>query len=94
VASEFVGRPGRGWIGKKPGRKDRERAAAEAKSEAKAEAVFWIPIRCSDCRSPDYQTYKSAAPVRYHRCRECGARFKSIETTAESIVARAARGQK
>ena len=45
--------------------------------------VFYV-LRCPDpqCRSRDIFTYKSDPPIRYHKCRNCGASFKSVEKEA------------
>lgn len=46
-------------------------------------AVIYIPIRCprARCRSKEVTCYKSAGLIRYHTCKRCGKRFKSIEQT-------------
>ncbi len=41
--------------------------------------VSFIPIRCPQCKSKDVRCYVSRPPVRYHVCRGCGKKFKSIE---------------
>jgi len=42
-------------------------------------AVRFIPLRCPRCGSKKIRWYASHPPVRYHRCKECGHNFKSIE---------------
>ena len=41
--------------------------------------VPFIPIRCPQCQSKDVRCYVSRPPVRYHVCRGCGKKFKSVE---------------
>jgi len=41
--------------------------------------VPFIPIRCPQCQSKDVRCYVSRPPVRYHACRGCGKKFKSVE---------------
>ncbi len=44
-------------------------------------AVSYIPLRCPNkkCQSKDVKCYNSSPPIRYHFCRGCGFRFKSVE---------------
>jgi DNA-directed RNA polymerase subunit RPC12/RpoP len=50
------------------------------KEHAEREAtVIYNPIRCPSCRSTDVPVTHTAAPVRYHRCRNCTNTFKSVE---------------
>lgn len=44
-----------------------------------AYGVPFIPLRCPKCKSKNVKCYSSHPPIRYHRCRECGCRFKSVE---------------
>lgn len=41
--------------------------------------VRFVPVRCPNCGSKNVMCYASRLPVRYHRCRECRTRFKSVE---------------
>jgi len=44
------------------------------------DCVFWTPIRCPKCSSPDCPVVNSGhIPIRYHKCRQCGHSFKSVE---------------
>ncbi len=43
------------------------------------QGVEYIPLRCPQCKSKDVRCYVSRLPVRYHYCRECGKKFKSVE---------------
>jgi len=46
-------------------------------------AVLWVPIRCPICSSKECPVTASPKPnapgLRYHRCSDCGATFKSLE---------------
>ena len=42
-------------------------------------AVIFHPVRCPDCGSDDTKVTSTRRPVRYHKCRGCGATFKSVE---------------
>lgn len=41
--------------------------------------VMFVPLRCPQCQSKDVRCYVSRPPVRYHVCRGCGGKFKSVE---------------
>ena len=43
--------------------------------------VFWRTVRCPSCNSPDCPVTSTRRPIRFHRCRACGFRFKSVEET-------------
>jgi rubredoxin len=58
--------------------------AAEGSAEEDTEdgrAVIYRPIRCHcpACRSSDVPVQRTAGRVRYHKCRDCGKNFKSVE---------------
>jgi len=42
-------------------------------------AVDYPILRCPQCESRRVPAYSTDRPIRYHRCAECGYRFKSIE---------------
>ena len=42
--------------------------------------VIYRPIRCPKCSSKNVKCYSSAPPIRYHKCRSCGWKFKSWES--------------
>jgi hypothetical protein len=44
-------------------------------------AVIYQPVRCPNpvCRSTSVPVQRSVLPIRYHRCRDCGETFKSVE---------------
>jgi len=41
--------------------------------------VYWRVIKCPTCNSKSCFVYSSKSPIRYHKCRDCGNTFKSIE---------------
>lgn len=45
--------------------------------------VAFIPLRCPRCGSKKVRCYAHRLPARYHYCRKCGYRFKSIEKDYE-----------
>lgn len=65
------------------GERRREEPGEEAAAKDKPEGVIFYPVRCPDCESDRVKCYSSEPPgpnrVRYHLCRACGKRFKSIE---------------
>ena len=76
-----------GWINRKDWLKDyvkpreKENPAIEEGNEKQIHGVVYHILRCPrlQCRSDNILTYKSSPPVRYHRCKDCGIRFKSFE---------------
>lgn len=73
------------WIERKKDWIKPERKAAPSPAvlpiednEPTEHGVTWRPVRCPLCNSKKCPVYKSAPPVRYHKC-ECGHDFKSIE---------------
>lgn len=43
------------------------------------EAVVYVRVQCPECSGDDCPVTSTQRPVRHHRCRDCGCRFKSIE---------------
>lgn len=41
--------------------------------------VIFDPLRCPECGSKKLRTHTVRPPKRNHECKECGAKFKSIE---------------
>jgi len=41
--------------------------------------VTFVSLRCPRCKSKKIKCYSSHPPIRYHRCKKCKVRFKSIE---------------
>lgn len=40
--------------------------------------VFWVPVVCP-CGSRSVRCYKTHGRTRYHRCKDCGLKFRSVE---------------
>ena len=59
--------------------KEQEREDLARYVEGRGGAVVYRPVRCPTCRSTDVPVQHSEPPVRYHRCRNCGETFKSVE---------------
>jgi len=53
--------------------------AADAGEDADGHAVPFYVLRCPACTSTNTRTTSTRRPVRYHRCRDCGHTFKSVE---------------
>ncbi len=47
----------------------------------------WVPIACPDCGSRDHRQYGwgTVEGQRYHICRACGVKFRSLEVSAKTI---------
>lgn len=43
--------------------------------------VVYHPVRCPKCKSKDCPVHTSRGVKRYHRCRNCGQQFKSVEAS-------------
>lgn len=41
--------------------------------------VVYRPVRCPGCASDNQVVTSTQGRLRYHRCRDCGQRFKSVE---------------
>ena len=50
-----------------------------AQKEPEEYGVIFYPLRCPRCKSKEIKTHTSSPPVRYHKCKECGFNFKSME---------------
>lgn len=46
-------------------------------------AVPFVPFRCWRCGGVRPQTYGQEGRVRYHKCRQCGTKYRSVEMTPE-----------
>ena len=55
------------------------RAPKEHMEKERETAVAYQPVQCPNCRSTDVPVQRTVMPVRYHRCRQCGQTFKSVE---------------
>jgi predicted Zn-ribbon and HTH transcriptional regulator len=49
-------------------------------------AVLFVPVRCPRCKSDNLKCYGNKLPIRYHDCKDCGCRFKSVEKTSDEVV--------
>ena len=71
------------WLGgySKKGKENIPELKEETAADDTECAVFFVPVRCpvKKCRSKNVRCYSSNPPIRYHVCRDCGMRFKSIE---------------
>jgi len=56
-----------------------EKQAGRPPNDSKDYSVKFIPLRCPKCKSKDVLCYKTDIPIRYHTCKSCGWKFKSIE---------------
>ena len=53
------------------------------KASATQRVVVYMRPRCPRCGSEDVPVYNSNhIPIRYHKCRNCGLTFKSVEKTS------------
>lgn len=80
-----------GWIDRHKGwlkdhtRRQEDRDREERSEESGKEEydnnnyVLFIPTRCPKCESKNTKIYKTNVPVRYHKCKLCGHKFKSYE---------------
>ena len=64
------------WQG---GNNNKAKSAGRPSNDSDDYAVRYIPLKCPKCGSKKIRSYASHPPVRYHRCKECGHNFKSIE---------------
>jgi hypothetical protein len=44
-------------------------------------SVLYIPLKCLNkkCQSKRVICYSTALPYRYHECKDCGHKFRSVE---------------
>lgn len=54
--------------------------------------VPYCPFRCPRCKEAKPRTYKVVGRLRYHRCKQCGTKFRSIETRPAGHVPPASLG--
>ncbi len=43
------------------------------------QAVIYRPVRCPACKSKQTKISTTRDRIRYHKCRDCGQTFKSVE---------------
>jgi hypothetical protein len=73
-----------GWLNPEGGGQEEEPPAPAAEPPAPAvpvvRAVLWVSVKCPGCGSKNCPvTSTRHAPLRWHKCRECGMCFKSLE---------------
>ena len=66
------------WIERKPnwlgsGRNEKK------KGNSDDYGVIYVPLKCPKCGSKKVKCYATYLPTRYHTCKSCGHKFKSIE---------------
>lgn len=42
-------------------------------------AVAFVAVRCPRCNAAKPRTYGQRGRVRYHKCQQCGTKYRSIE---------------
>ena len=52
---------------------------AKPRKRAGTPGVDYFVLKCPYCCGRDVPAYKTAAPIRYHKCGGCGGNFKSVE---------------
>lgn len=45
--------------------------------------VDYVVTRCPNCGGGRCRVYKTALPFRWHECRDCGEKFKSVDLAHE-----------
>ncbi|MCA3007423.1 MAG: hypothetical protein INH34_03505 [Phycisphaerales bacterium] len=58
----------------------------EHDEDAQHSVVPYCPVRCPRCAAPKPFTYGRKLRIRYHRCRDCGAGFRSLELRREQLA--------
>ena len=66
------------WLNGYAPKKKRIKVPVEDKDHSN-EGVVFHPIRCPKCKSKNVRCDKTVLPIRYHICKDCGNRFKSVE---------------
>ncbi len=51
--------------------------------------IIYYPLKCPKCKSKNIKTYSSTPPIRYHKCKICEFRFRSIEAEEKQQIAKA-----
>lgn len=52
---------------------------ADTRDAATTPLVPFCPFRCPSCGEAKPRTYGKTGRIRYHRCRACGLRYRSLE---------------
>lgn len=77
----------KGYVKEKPEQKTRVEEVIE--EHVAVYGVTYYPLKCPKCQSKDIKTYSSKPPIRYHRCKLCDFRFRSIEAEEKQKIAKA-----
>lgn len=67
------------WLKNGGDSKPQEKPRGRPNDENLEYGVRFIPVKCPKCKSKKITCYASRLPIRYHRCRDCGTCFKSVE---------------
>ena len=51
----------------------------EPPQPAKPDGVTYHILRCPECNSDQVRVTRTVRPIRYHKCKDCGCNFKSVE---------------
>jgi len=81
VSGQWINRP-KGWL-KDWQNEPEARPVGRPVNDADDYGVPFTPLRCPKCGSKDIRCYVSRPPLRYHICRKCTYKFKSIEVEPE-----------
>lgn len=68
-----------GWLPNSGVPQSREKPRGRPVDENLDYGVRFVPVKCPKCRSKNITCYASRLPIRYHKCRDCGLCFKSVE---------------
>ena len=68
-------------LGLKPAKRRKKPATGGQKQpEPENVVVKYLRVKCPECKSYRVPVYNSEhLPIRYHKCKDCGFLFKSIE---------------
>lgn len=62
-----------------PGSKAKKKKPRPSQPGHNLEVVLYHKLRCPKCKSDKVSVYVTKRPLRYHKCKKCGHRFKSVE---------------
>lgn len=64
-----------------------EKAQPEQKQQIQY-GIIYYPLECPRCKSKEIKTYSCKIPIRYHKCKKCGYKFKSREASEKELRAK------
>ena len=67
------------WLNAHAPKKKKIKVSVDDKDHS-TEGVVYHSIRCPVCKSKNVKCDKTALPIRYHFCKDCKHRFKSVES--------------